>query len=227
MIHLRVAERLCEQLQPQHHGAFLLGNMAPDSGLPVDGGSRYVPDKDISHFRFPDATGEKRIHEEVFLSRCFSPEKRAACSADAWAFHYGYLIHLLTDKLWRRDILPLAVQWEPALHAADRGTFWRQVKKDWYDLDFLYLKAHPDFPAYRRYRTYPHPENVYLDFFPPDAFALRRRFILDFYREGVARVVPRPTHLSAGQLDAFVASCARELPECCGFLADEIKARGL
>ena len=51
--------------------------------------------------------------------------------------------------------------------------------------------------------------------------------ILDFYREGVARVVPRPTHLSAGQLDAFVASCARELPECCGFLADEIKVRGL
>ena len=175
MIHLRVAERLCEQLQPQHHGAFLLGNMAPDSGLPVD----------------------------------------------------GYVIHLLTDKLWRRDILPLAVQWQPTLHAADQGTFWRQVKKDWYDLDFLYLKAHPDFPAYRCYRTYPHPENVYLDFFPPDAFALRRRFILDFYREGVTRVVPRPTHLSAGQLDAFVASCARELPERCGFLADEIKVRGL
>lgn len=66
----------------------------------------------------------------------------------------------------------------------DRDAFWKKIKRDWYDLDFMYLRDHPDFEAFRRYESMEDLRNRYMDFFPPDAFEKRREFIIAFYREG-------------------------------------------
>ena len=108
-------------------------------------------------------------------------------------------------------IVYAAKEQQSALFASDRALFWQTIKRDWYDMDFMYLKANPDFEAFRVYRDNPDVRNTYLDFFSETAFEERRHFILDFYTNGAANVVWRDTYLSMEELDCFVASAADKI----------------
>ncbi len=63
IIHLRVAQRLYQQLHIKEKEPFVLGNIAPDSGIPNEDGTGFVPDAAISHFRSLDQNGIKCIHD--------------------------------------------------------------------------------------------------------------------------------------------------------------------
>lgn len=65
---------------------------------------------------------------------------------------------------------------------ADRKALIARAKEDWYDLDFLYIKNHPDFRAFSIYSNAVGFQNSYLDFFSSDAFDARREYITSFYR---------------------------------------------
>lgn len=211
MIHLRVAQQLCRQLNMESINEFILGNIAPDSGVPAEDGSGFIPDAAVSHFRSLDDNGIKSIHEEQFIRQYFTPAHRLSYSKKEYAFFLGYLTHLLTDKIWAREIAYSAKEKQSALYHEDRELFWQTVKKDWYDLDFMYLKANPLFEAFRIYRENRDIRNTYVDFFPENAFAERRRFILDFYENGVADIEERSTYLSKEELDMFVTSAVNEI----------------
>lgn len=200
IIHLRAAQQLYQKLQIKPTDAFVLGNIAPDSGVPTADGSGFVPDAEISHFRSLDENGIKNIHEDRFIARYFTPEQRQSYSDQEYAFFLGYLTHLLTDKIWAEKIVYAAKEQQSALFASDRALFWQTIKRDWYDMDFMYLKANPDFEAFRVYRDNPDVRNTYLDFFSETAFEERRHFILDFYTNGAANVVWRDTYLSMEEL---------------------------
>ncbi|MDE5865680.1 MAG: hypothetical protein K2H31_03645, partial [Lachnospiraceae bacterium] len=98
-----------------------------------------------------------------------------------------------------------------ALFNSNRELFWQTIKKDWYDLDFMYLKSNPLFEAFRIYREIKDIKNTYVDFFSENAFAERRQFILDFYENGAANVVEHDTYLSNAELDRFVIDAADEI----------------
>lgn len=211
MIHLRVAQRLYQQLNIEPVDEFVLGNIAPDSGVPAEDGSGYIPAKSVSHFYDWDSNGVKFINEELFIQRYFPPERRLSCTREEYSFLLGYLTHLLTDKIWAKEIVIPAKERRPELYRSDRDLFWDIIKTDWYDMDFMYLKANPSFEAYRIYRELKNIKNAYLDFFPKNAFEERRKFVLDFYADGVANVVEHDTYLSKAELDAFVTSAADEI----------------
>lgn len=209
MIHLRVAEKLMEAWPDMDAAHFILGNMAPDSGVPTADG--YEPSAAVSHFRAIDKLGMKAVHEEQFIDRYFNEKTRKTCDALSFAFYMGYLTHLLTDKLWKENIvLPIRMRLDD-LFTRDPEAFWHTIKRDWYDMDFLYLRARPDFPAFRIYRDMPDLRNRWLDFFSETAFADRRAFIVDFYREGAAKVKEREMYISWEELDTFVNQSAEQI----------------
>ncbi len=76
MIHLRVAQQLYRQLNIEFINEFVLGNIAPDSGVPTEDGSGFSPDASVSHFRSLDDNGIKSIHEEKFIQQYFTPAHR-------------------------------------------------------------------------------------------------------------------------------------------------------
>lgn len=84
---------------------FVLGNIAPDSGIPSKDGSGFIPDAAVSHFRSLDENGIKNIHEEQFIWRYFTPAHRLSYSKKEDAIFLGYLTHLLTDKIRAREIV--------------------------------------------------------------------------------------------------------------------------
>ena len=69
MIHLRVAQGIYRQLGLKHIDEFIMGNIAPDSGIPTADGTGYQPDAEVSHFRTIDQNGIKDVHEERFEER--------------------------------------------------------------------------------------------------------------------------------------------------------------
>lgn len=215
MIHLRVAQGIYKQLGLKYVDAFILGNIAPDSGIPKEDGSGYLPDAGVSHFRVVDQNGIKEVHEERFIERFFTDALRKSYDEETYAFYFGYLTHLLTDKLWAEEIGYGAKNKFPELFDRDRTAFWSQIKRDWYDMDFMYLRENPDFEAFRRYENMEELLNRYVDFFAPDAFEKRRQFITAFYRDGAANVKVRETYLSMEELDRFVISAVEEILRQC------------
>lgn len=209
MIHLRVAEKVLEQSSIPDEARFILGNMAPDSGVPVEGG--YEPSAAVSHFRSIDENGIKAVHEELYVQQYLTPAQWRAYTPRAQAFHLGYLSHLITDRLWSKNVVyPAKAQFE-TLFQEDNAAFWHMVKRDWYDMDFLFLREHSDFQAWQTYCAMTDMRNDYVEFFSQTAFADRRAWIMDFYREGAAAVQEREMYLSWAALDAFVEDAAREI----------------
>lgn len=213
MIHLRVADAVGRGLGIEPRDRFILGNIAPDSGVPSEDWSTFTPGAEVSHFRTVGSTGLKQVGVERYLDTYMTGDQMNGYTDDERAFHLGYLSHLLTDRFWSDRIAADARERDLELFENDRIAFWRKVKADGYDLDFIYLKRHPEFEAYAIYRSMNDIRNRYLDFFAEDAFDLARTRIVGFYNNGVAGVNERPCCLTTEELDSFVSSAAEEITE--------------
>lgn len=227
MIHFRVAQTMldggalgeCPERAPAE--AFVMGNIAPDSGVPTPEGG-YSPDKNTSHFmrRFegvPAGQNPERCDPHLFAREWLIPALDRGDEVAA-AFYLGYLCHLVTDNGWVRDfIYPAKVRFahlrlvDGAETPEGVARFYAFLKRDWYDMDFLYLRRRPDLPAYGLFLNAPRFDNGFLPFFPADAFEVRRSEIEAFYRKGVAAVEERSVYISEDEAEAFIERVANEI----------------
>ena len=67
MVHLRSAERLYENIGDLDKTAFILGNIAPDSGVPNEDWTVFTPPGTVTHFR-TDPSRRTFIDVDKFLS---------------------------------------------------------------------------------------------------------------------------------------------------------------
>ena len=227
MIHFRVAQAMLDRgawgacTERALSEAFVMGNIAPDSGVPTPEGG-YSPDKNTSHFmrRFegvPAGQNPERCDPHLFAREWLIPALDRGDELAA-AFYLGYLCHLVTDNGWVRDfIYPAKVRFahlrlvDGAETPEGVARFYAFLKQDWYDMDFLYLRHHPDLPAYRLFLDAPRFENEFLPFFPADAFEVKRQEIEAFYRRGVATVTERAVYISEDEAEAFLQRVADEV----------------
>ena len=195
MIHLRIADKLLDCLPGLSPIEFIMGNMAPDSGVPNEDWSVFSPSTAVSHYRVDDGKGRKIIEAHRFVENYFTPELRKSYNEQQYSFYLGYYTHLLTDVLWSELVAwPVRTQFPQAT--------WEEIKEDWYDQDFLYIKKHPGFRAFRAYLGSVGFVNRYMDFFSPDAFDNRREYITSFYlqkKEGLDREYRYLTEATANQ----------------------------
>lgn len=211
MIHLRIADKLLDQIPGLSPIEFIMGNMAPDSGVPNEDWSAFFPSTQVSHFRTDDGNGKKKIDLDGYLSRYFTPELRKSYNDRQFSFYLGYYTHLLADCLWSDRIANPARARFADLFAAGKQAAWEKIKEDWYDLDFLYLKKHPGFRAFRAYLGSVGFVNTYMDFFAPDAFDNRREYITNFYLQENDHLDREYPYLTEAEADRFVADAAAEI----------------
>lgn len=209
MVHLRIADILLDNFPGLSPTEFVVGNIAPDSGVPNEDWSVFTPSTVVSHFKLDDSV-PKSIHISSFVSQYFTPELQRTYDERQYSFYLGYLTHLLSDVLWSRDI---ATPTFARQDCENKSEFIWKVKEDWYDLDYLFLKNHPGFRAFSIYENAVGFENTYMDIFSPDAFDNRREYITGFYKEpkeNLDRVYP---YLNEEQVNRFVSSAAEEILE--------------
>lgn len=182
MVHLRIADKFLDKIENLEEDAFILGNLAPDSGVPNEDWTAFIPPSDITHFK-SKMGGKTKIDVERFLEEYFTEELRNRYSNREYSFFLGYYFHLLTDIAWGKMVKAGGMTRENAeKEGIPYEEFVNKNKDDWYDLDFLYLEEHPDFRTFHLYETMADVNNGFMEIFPENAFENRREYICGFYR---------------------------------------------
>ena len=193
--HMRIAAHFMRLYPELNNKEFLVGNIAPDGGVPNPGGAAFTPDKRGTHFHTSDTQryDAQRFSEEYLRER-----------DERYSFYLGYLFHLLTDRSFSRWY---ACKKKEPLYAEglarDPKFIW-EIKRDWYGQDRLYLQSHPDFVFFTLFAPIERFPNIYFDFFPPEAFTWHIRRIADFFlgeKEDPNREFP---YLAREEMDCIV-----------------------
>jgi len=213
MVHLRVADELLGQLEKIDETAFVMGNIAPDSGVPSEDWKEYYPSKDQSHFR-TKPEDETYIDMEAFCKKHFNDDVIRNYSLKEFSFFLGYYVHLLTDIQWTETIYTDLITAYAREFAEDKYKLGWAAKGDWYDLDFLYLEQHPGFNAFSVYENAKDFDNEFMDMFSRDAFENRRQYICGFYHSDNHGDLHRDyTYLTPEEADSFVQTTVQLIAE--------------
>lgn len=201
MVHLRITDLLLNLFNNLEETEFVIGNIAPDSGIPSDDWSYYTPSSKVSHFR----DDKKHIHIEWYIEKYFTKELQKNYNTKQYSFYLGYLTHLMTDIFWQEQIADACIEKHREEVLEDRKKFVWKMKGDWYDLDFLYLSENPELRAFDLYKSAKGFKNTYMDIFPENAFDNRREYIMGFYSEKKDNLNRDYPFLDKERMDKFVA----------------------
>lgn len=206
MIHLRIADALLDKIANLDRTAFVMGNIAPDSGVPNSDWSAFSPPKTVTHYHVAQVGSKsKRIDIDAFRADYFSQQQIQSYSKKAFSFFLGYYVHLLTDIEWSEKISLPAIMQHSEESSRNRTAFIDKMKEDWYDLDFRYLHEHPNFRAFQIYEQAEGFRNEFMKEFSEDAFDNRREYICGFYRGTEHGILYRDyPYLNPEQADKFV-----------------------
>ncbi|MBN2893030.1 MAG: hypothetical protein JXL97_14270 [Bacteroidales bacterium] len=171
---------------------FIVGNLGPDCGVPNEDWSEFNPATEISHWK---NNKTRTIDSKGFYDKYCSTKN---CND----FYLGYFTHLLTDSLWS-DLVLNSKKEEFKDELSKNNKFIWLMKEDWYDLDkkyilenellsFLILKQITDFP------------NIYLDYFPKNAFTQRIKYIVSFYEEKKLNPAKEYKYLNENEMNLFI-----------------------
>ncbi len=176
--HLRVAEALFAALPHLDETAFMYGNLAPDSGKPNADWTAFDPPKEVTHF-LRRGEGEDKIHDLKFYRAYLADRQPDEDVADT-SFRLGYFFHLICDNLWSRRLTTTYKRLYPDLIDNPTHPLWTAFKRDWYHLDFCYLRDHPTCLFWRVYMTTPNPP-TYMPFVSADGLTYSLDHIRTFY----------------------------------------------
>lgn len=209
MVHLRIADTLLDKVPDLDNTAFIVGNIAPDSGVPSEDWSYFTPDTFTSHFKITQKDGTQVICLSKYVDQYFTRDMRSTYDDRQYSFYLGYYVHLLSDILWAQEIVNPSIAADRISYETDPAAAVWKWKKDWYDLDFLYLRDHSDFRAFRIYEQAEGFENEFMDIFSRHAFDNRRKYITGFYHEKQDNLDREYPWLSKEKMDAFVEKAVR------------------
>lgn len=207
MVHLRIADKLLDRIPDISPIEFIVGNIAPDSGVPNEDWSAFSPPTSISHFKSEGQKADPR----AFAAKYFTPEQCHNYNSRQFGFYLGYLTHLITDVLWSEQIVHPTLNKYAKADAPDRESFIWKIKEDWYDLDFKFLRDHPGFRTFRVYLGAVGFRNDFMEEFAEDAFDNRRQYITEFYLQKKDNLDREYPYLTQAEMDAFVAGAVQKI----------------
>jgi hypothetical protein len=201
--HLRIAENLLARIPGLDPGQFAIGNIAPDAGIPDEKWEKFNPPPEVTHFK-----RSQSVHKDIAdldFYRGYLADI-SPVDTDCYSFRLGYFFHLITDNLWTLDVGKPTTERFAGQFAADKSFIW-EVKEDWYGLDHIYVREHPD-SLYWRVFLDAVPASAELDFLPPQALPRQLRHIKSFYQrddDEIKAMLARPMiYLSKDSMDRFV-----------------------
>ncbi len=220
IVHLRVAEKLLEEIKGLDWEEFGLGSVAPDSGIPDEKWEKFDPPAEILHFQSPNKVvgdGARRCNDLDFYKNHLLGVEWDGGEVDRFSFYLGYFFHLIVDNLWNKKIgEPTAKLYESKYKEKyeDKNSFFQKVKGDWYSLDFIHVREHPRSFFWQTFLK-SEVTTSFLDFLPEDALKQRVDYIKTFYQrddEGVDKLLDRPFEfLTKERMNAFVEEAAQML----------------
>lgn len=211
IIHFRIADMLLYKIENLCPLEFIFGNLAPDSGVPNEDWSDFSPSPVVSHFKTIGEDGRHHTNADKFANEYLSADKIKKYSEKERSFYLGYLSHLLTDMLWTKNTFPICIANAPdEYEAVGKALVWTW-KKDFYDIDTLYLKNNPQFRTFELYKNAIGFENEFLSIFSKDAFDKKREVISSFYDINRTDLGREYKYFTEKDSDDFVRNAVEEI----------------
>jgi len=206
IVHLRLAENLLLLIPALDEQCFAIGNLAPDSGVPDENWENFEPPPWVTHFHSPEGSPWQIADLDFFRQYLLNTIANPPEPRD-YSFLLGYFFHLITDNLWMAHIGRPTREKFPVDFATDSQFIW-QVKRDWYGLDFDYVRSHPNCLYWRVLLTAQYEDRL-LPFMPEGAIQRNLDHICQLYQRTDEEVeewyIRRPDkYITPAQVDRFV-----------------------
>ena len=178
--HLRITEQLLSHFPDVDEVTFTFGNLSPDSGIPNADWTEFDPPKEVTHF-LRKGEEEHAIHDLVYYEQ-YLKDIELEDDIKLYSFRLGYFFHLICDIMWAKRIVAATKREFKELFEQDRRKAVSLVKDDWYGLDQLYVRDHPEHIFWRVIMGNPYPPS-YLPFVNEQALHHQYDHIRKFYSE--------------------------------------------
>ncbi|MCK4542224.1 MAG: hypothetical protein KAU17_08325 [Spirochaetales bacterium] len=198
--HLRVAEAFKNKFKEKEYESFLIGNIAPDSGMLNDDRITYTPPSEISHYS--NLKNKKWGNNNLnFYFNYIVPHNKNESINEEHAFKLGYFHHLFLDNLWNFYIYhPCKIKHQTKFNK--NPLFIWEVKKDWYGIDKEYLENNSEWKTWSIFDKSKY-KNDFLDFYPQVAISEKLKTIKSFYNS--KERIDRPNkYLKIEEIENFV-----------------------
>jgi len=232
IVHLRIAEILLNHLPELDAGQFAIGNVAPDSGVPDEQWEHFDPPIEQTHYQNPDHPDPHYLCDDLkFYNRYLDDRVTLETDVQQFSFLLGYFFHLIVDNLWSDRIARPTHERYQNEFDQNSGFIW-EVKKDWYGLDFAYVRSHPNSLFWSVFLDSVYPQE-YLDYFPPEAISDKLEYIKSFYQRTDEKVedqlrLSNNIYLNEAEMALFVDGAYRDLLRIYQALWDRrVSTRGL
>ena len=224
IVHLRIAEKLLENINGLNTPLFAIGNVAPDSGIPDEAWENFNPPVEVTHFVTENESSFE--FEDLRFYRDYLAGESLQKDAERYSFLLGYFCHLVTDNFWRKLIANPTKERFKTEFETERKFIW-EVKGDWYGLDFIYVRDHPS-SIFWQWFLKSEIQESYLEFLPKEAIHHRIEYIKEYYQrqdDKVQELYERPyIYLSKAEMDKFVSSVSQKLLTIYRYLCHEKQA---
>jgi hypothetical protein len=188
LAHMRIAEFFMNIGSQLDCIDFLVGNIAPDCGVPNENWSKFTPEKHITHWQLDGKNIDAENFKETYIVK----------NGNGFSFYLGYYFHLLTDIAFSQYFKKVTGQIRTDVDLT------RKITQDYLHQDFIYLQKNPHSVFYTAFSKIKEFDNHYLDFFSIDAFTKRIHHITNNYLTESTHTVSEFPIIYKLNLDLFV-----------------------
>lgn len=177
VVHMKIAQRLLEiGAVPQScQEEFITGSLSPDCGYgSKDSTNGFTPPAEVTHFAKNGKKTDCR-YDEFYDTYVKNKEKNPD-----YYFYLGYFVHLATDVFWAKNIFEPAAEKYTDAEKKDLS-YIAEIKKDWCNLDFKFLRENPDFKPYTVLKNITSVKD-YLPYYEQGQLTVQLKYIADYYK---------------------------------------------
>lgn len=148
--HFRIADKLISSIKKLNLEYFLIGNIAPDCGIPTGINGEYIPPTSVTHFTTKDISNKTDCDYNFIYENYIKNET----DIKKLSFFIGYFVHLYTDCEYAINIY-LPIEKENGCFSAN-PLLWKKVKKEIESIDNNYLNNNisPSFELFKTCHTF-------------------------------------------------------------------------
>jgi hypothetical protein len=204
LIHLRVAEVIKSKIDIDNYEYFLIGNIAPDSGIANPDRLTYTPTAEISHFK----STQKKIwqNDDYLFYKTYLANN--LFDKDKISFLLGYYCHLVVDSLWK-GIVYRRIKNHHGINIENDKSYIEKIKNNWNSIDFQYLKDNQLWETWDIFQSSSLNEN-YVEWYDKNIINEKIKAIGTYYTKSI--VGEKDNILTIKDINEFIELCGNIIP---------------
>jgi hypothetical protein len=208
LTHLRISEMIKQKVSEIDFPYFIIGSIAPDSGVPDESQRNYTPSKEVTHYRYQKDGSVADMDESMFFNNYLVPEKIMTRSDSTRSFLWGYYFHLMSDKLWLEEFFNhFKTNYESEFSNPDKD-FVDFIREEMFSLDFEYLKNNGR-ELVNQLKDFDGNVNFFNEFDSDYIYDSKKR-IVDFYCGEPVQLNREYKYLSPQLMEDFIAKASEK-----------------